>query len=507
MKTMFNWTNLLKKLRRVSKMSIRIRLVISHIAMIVIPVMLSFITISMLSSIFIDQLKNTYDIKFRESPVKEISDKNSFYFSQVKRTASFQPEKLEDKKYLSELDKNLSKVHSAIIVEKNNEIIYSSEIANNLNLSYELVKLEEDSRNRDFYKNHLLMKHLDFSFKDKTLGTAFIITDITPGENILKGFIVSSFFSIILIFILTDGILSYWISKSIIKPLESLKKGANQIKEGNLNFKITSNSNDEIGELCLAFEEMRSKLKESVELQIQYDNNRKELISNISHDLKTPVTAIKGYVEGIMDGVADNPDKMKKYIQTIYVKACDMANLIDELFLFSKLDLNKLPFNFVKVDLIKYLEDSTEELQFDLEKHNIKLNFFNNASASIFVLIDIERIKRVIMNIIQNSTKYMNKDSGEINIYVKEDEDTVTIQISDNGQGISKESLPYIFDRFYRADPSRNSSTGGSGLGLAIVKKIIEEHNGKVWADSEENVGTSIFFTLKKFSVQNISNN
>lgn len=489
-------------------MSIRIRLVISYTAMIIVPVMLSFITVSMLSSIFIQELRDTYGIKFRESPIKEIYDKNNLYFSQVKRVATNQPEKLEDKKFLADLDKNLSKAHSAIVIQKNNEVVYSSDFANKLNISYELIRLEEDSRNLDFYKSHLLMKHVDFYFKDKTLGTLFLVTDTTPGENILKWFIYSSIISIILIFILTDGLLSFWISRSIISPIDSLKKGANQIKDGNLNFKITCDANDEIGELCLAFEEMRSKLKESVDLQIQYDNNRKELISNISHDLKTPVTAIKGYVEGIMDGVADNEEKMEKYIKTIYIKACDMANLIDELFLFSKLDLNKLPFNFEKVDIIKYFEDCTEELQFDLEKNNIKLNLYYSSQSSLLVLIDRERIKRVIINIVQNAVKYMNKDNGIIDIYVKDVDNDVVVQISDNGQGISKEALPYIFDRFYRADPSRNSSTGGSGLGLAIVKKIIEEHNGNIWAESVENSGTSIFFTLRKVSsVQQIETN
>ena len=127
--------------------------------------------------------------------------------------------------------------------------------------------------------------------------------------------------------------------------------------------KLSLNTNDEIGELCKEFEDMRCRLKESVEIQLQYENNRKELISNISHDLKTPVTAIKGYVEGIKDGVADTPEKMDKYINTIYKKAIDIDKLINELFVFSKLDLNKLPFSFERVDIKSYLSDSMEELQ------------------------------------------------------------------------------------------------------------------------------------------------
>ena len=171
---------------------------------------------------------------------------------------------------------------------------------------------------------------------------------------------------------MTNGVLTYFVSRSIIRPLRALKRAAEEIKEGNLDFEIVPHSDDEIGELSTAFEEMRRKLKKSVEVQLQYEENRKELISNISHDLKTPVTAIKGYVEGIMDGVSNSPDKLDQYIRTIYNKAADMDRLIDELFLFSKLDLGKVPFQFEKVDLGQYVLDCAQELQFDMEKKGVQ---------------------------------------------------------------------------------------------------------------------------------------
>jgi histidine kinase len=285
--------------------------------------------------------------------------------------------------------------------------------------------------------------------------------------------------------------------RSIITPLKRLASAANSIKEGNFNDHIEKDSKDEFGEVFESFEEMRKKIRDSIQLQNQYEENRKILISNISHDLKTPITSIKGYVEGIRDGVADTPEKMEKYINTIYKKASDMDVLIDNLFLFSKLDLQKYPFDFCDFNIIDYMKDIIEEIRFDLEEKDIRLNL-HCSDQKVFVRGDINNLRRVITNIIDNSIKYKRKEPLVIDVYIKERIDDVLIEIKDNGKGISEDELPNIFDRFYRADPSRNTYTGGSGLGLAIVKKIIEEHDGMVWAESKIDRGTSIFFTLRK---------
>lgn len=128
---------------------------------------------------------------------------------------------------------------------------------------------------------------------------------------------------------------------------------------------------DEIGELCADFEEMRIRLKESTEEKVVFDSQNKELISNISHDLKTPITAVKGYVEGLLDGVADTPEKQKKYLRTIYNKANDMDRLINELTFYSKIDTNRIPYNFAKINVSDYFDDCVEDvgLELESEKH------------------------------------------------------------------------------------------------------------------------------------------
>ncbi len=304
---------------------------------------------------------------------------------------------------------------------------------------------------------------------------------------------------IIPIFAITNGLLSYFVSRSILKPVKKLNEAALNISEGNLDFQITPLNNDELGKLAIRFEEMRKNLKHASDVQKKYENNRKELIANISHDLKTPITSIKGYVEGIRDGVANSPEKLDRYLQTIYTKTIDMDHLINELFLFSKLDLNRIPFDLEEVDLHNYLVDIIEELQFDLEKENISVLYENKMETKhTTVLLDREQLKRAFTNIVQNSLKYMDKEHKQLEVSLNEQKDFILVKIKDNGIGIINEAVPYIFDRFYRADPSRNASTGGTGLGLAITKLIVEEHGGEIWAESKLGEQTIIQFTLKK---------
>lgn len=470
--------------------------------MIFFPIIISAAIISFLLYSSISNICKMYNVKMDRDPVKlvrHIEDINTNFYLQISNTITNIPKNMIDINYLKSIDKILEVNNSGILVILNNSELYTSENIKKLGINATNIKNEEVRvSNRDILAHQWLIKDKEFSFENN-YGIVYIITDTKPIVSIVGKLIWLSILSILLSLFFADGILTYIVSKSILVPIDELKKASFKIKEGNLDFNINVETKDELGELCTAFEEMRCKLKESIDMQLQYENNRKVLISNISHDLKTPVTAVKGYIEGIMDGVADTPKKMERYTKTIYAKATAMDKLIDELFLFSKLDLNKLPFNFEKVDISNYLTDCAEELQFDLEKRGIKLCLSVEIKEQMIVLIDRERIKRVIINLVDNAVKYMDKENGIINIYLTENGNDALVQVQDNGKGISKESLPFIFDRFYRADSSRNSSTGGSGLGLAIAKMIIEEHGGTITAESKEDEGTTICFTLKRF--------
>ncbi|SFB06794.1 Signal transduction histidine kinase [Lentibacillus halodurans] len=326
----------------------------------------------------------------------------------------------------------------------------------------------------------------------------FVAFDGNPEGAQLKAFISLRFIGMLLILVVTNGLLTYFVSRSIIKPVRRLSKAAAEISEGNLDYSIVSSRNDELGLLSDTFESMRLKLKEANKLQNRYEENRKELIASISHDLKTPMTSIKGYVKGVQDGVADTPEKLDRYMETIYRKANEMDALIDELSLYSKLDLERIPFAFEELDLYAFFSDFAEELRLDLEQNGGTVNFQADWQNNYFVEADRDQLKRAVTNIVQNSLKHMDKQHKKMAFHLTAGDGYVLVEIQDNGNGISEENVPLIFDSFYRADASRNAETGGSGLGLAIVKRIVTSHGGEIWADSRLGEETRICFTLRK---------
>lgn len=330
-------------------------------------------------------------------------------------------------------------------------------------------------------------------------GYGITIADSETGQDGIQIMTKDLFVSALVILVFTSLSVGLWIYRSIATPLVKLRKATRNIKDGNLDFVLDVEGTDEFSERCRDFEEMRRRLKESAEEKIILDKENKELISNISHDLKTPITAVKGYVEGIMDGVADTPEKMDRYVRTIYNKTNEMDHLINELTFYSKIDTNRIPYTFSKLNVEDYFSDCAEEIGLELETRGIQLCYANYVDRSVQVIADGEQIRRVIHNIIGNAIKYMDKAKGVIQIRVKDVGDFVQVEIEDNGKGIASKDLAYIFDRFYRTDVSRNSSKGGSGIGLSIVKKIMEDHGGKVWATSREGIGTIMYFVLRKY--------
>ena len=312
-------------------------------------------------------------------------------------------------------------------------------------------------------------------FAQQTKDSSEVVYDISVGESTHSQTQVriiekDLLFTATVILVFTALSIGLWIYRSIATPLVKLKKATQNIKEGNLDFVLEVDGDDEFSELCRDFEEMRKRLKESAEEKVLMDKENKELISNISHDLKTPITAVKGYVEGIMDGVADTPEKIDRYVKTIYNKTNEMDHLINELTFYSKIDTNRIPYTFSKLNVEDYFSDCAEEVGLELETRGIELVYANYVEDNVQVIADGEQIRRVIHNIISNAIKYMDKSKGIIQIRIKDVGDFIQVEIEDNGKGIAAKDLPSIFDRFYRTDVSRNSSKGGSGIGLSIVR-------------------------------------
>ena len=422
----------------------------------------------------------------------------------VNRLLKESPEALEDIKYIQQLDAFMNASNGGIIIRKNNEILYYSPFLSSFDLDEETMNSQIQSfpnkKIINFSKNIYLEK-LDFLFPDGSKGEALIVCDVTSTLENLARFRYSVFIILILFLsaiVIISTITTYILSKNIVKPLTQLENAALQIRKGNYDFKINTIAKDEIGDLSRTFEETRKQLKETEKIKRKYENNRNELISNISHDLKTPITTIKGYIEGIIDGIPSSKEKKDKYLQTIYQNTVNMESLINELFLLSELELKELPLNFVPIDIKAYLTDCVEELKFYLAEKGITLKFDADYNEEEKVYADREKIKRVILNIINNAVNHKATIDPAISIKLTEKKEEALIEIRDNGQGIPEKSFNNIFERFYKADKARSTNSTGTGLGLYIAKKIVISHKGKIWAKSQEEKGTSIFFTLKK---------
>ena len=488
-------------------MNLRIKLLLAFLITIVLPVILIIGTSSLIIRHQLRSIERSYDVSGTtmdviQNPIRILNNVTRDVYNEIKLEALKRPDQLIDTNRFVELNQRLGSKYSFLVVRKDGGIIYSGSATNQELLESSLPAFGDFTVEADggYYLNgqtSYLLKQQDIYLDDHEY-SLFVVTNLNTLVPQIKGFAVEFCISLFLIIILTAFLIAGWLYRFLIRPINKLRVATCEIKEGNLSYSLTSSSKDEIGLLCQDFEEMRLKLKELIDTKLLYEQNSKELISNISHDLKTPITAIKGYTEGILDGVADTPEKREKYLRTIYTKVDDMAVLVDELSLYSKLDTDTIPYNFMKVNLHRYFTDCINELMLDLEVKNIDIGYFNYADHDLTIMMDSEQMKRVINNIIGNSVKYMDKKPGIINIRISENADSVEIQVEDNGKGIKSKDMNRIFDRFYRADSSRNSSTGGSGLGLAIARKIVEDHGGTISVSSKEGMGTTISVTLKK---------
>lgn len=479
-------------------MSIRWKLLWSYAAMLIVPLLFLVLISALLLVLFsgdVQKIRSLYETK-----IEGIEQED--YHHLVKQTLKQDPKLLTDTTYLQSLSDELASRQISLFVRENAKMVYVTKgIADRTDLLSSLPPFAYPDYHKEMKKKvddneWFQIVQYDLEAFDGKPVSLFLVTKIDPLVHFAKTFFPVLFFAAIAALLLTHIALTYYMSTRIIRPLLALRTAASHFSEGDLDTSIEVKGKDEIGQLGVAFERMRVRLKESILLQLQYERNRKELITNISHDLKTPITAIKGYVDGIIEGIADTPEKHEKYMKTIAAKASELDKLIDELFLYSKLDMQKVDLDLHPLPINVLLADWADDLRFELEKNGVAFRTDLRIPASVMVRIEPHSFNRVLGNIIQNSLKYMDKESPLICLKARIAGGQAEIVIEDNGSGIPRESLPHVFDRFYRAEMSRNTRTGGSGLGLAIAKQIMLGHGGDVRAESVEGEGTRLILTL-----------
>lgn len=307
---------------------------------------------------------------------------------------------------------------------------------------------------------------------DRGMFEMFIIVFIIAGIIIIAGLLVCS------------QIFTKLMIKRIMKPVDELNMAARRINDGNFDESIVYQEQDEFGEVCHTFNAMQEHLKSGIERSVAYERARTEMVSGISHDLRTPLTSVKAFIKGMLDGVASTPEKQKQYLTISYQKACDMEMLLQKLFFFSKLETGNMPFFFQNTELRKWMQNYVEDKQAEGENKGYSISLFAEP-GDYPVDIDTEQIKRVFDNLIENSLKYAEAKELQMTVTMKRTGDRVCLVFADNGTGMDEDKLPHVFEQFYRGDESRNSGNDGSGLGLYVCRYIIEEHHGTITACSE----------------------
>ena len=318
--------------------------------------------------------------------------------------------------------------------------------------------------------------------------------------NYLKNYILRYLFGFVLFFVIltvcVNGVTSWWISKSILKPLKRLSMGTKEIREGNLDRKMEYQKRDEFGEVCRDFDEMRAYLKESVEQRLRDEKRRRDLVTGISHDLRTPLTAISGYLDGVIDGIADTPEKRMRYLQALKTRTGNLVSLVESLSEYSRLD-NGFRYHMEETDFKEFVEQYLETCRHDAEQNQVTLAFVDG-KETYPVRIDREELKRVFDNLFTNTVKYRTSERSQIEISLKRTLTGTDIELvfKDDGPGVPEGSLEQIFDSFYRVDDARTQSEKGSGIGLAVVKEIILGHGGKVQAENREGLAIIIHLPI-----------
>ncbi len=303
-------------------------------------------------------------------------------------------------------------------------------------------------------------------------------------------------FAILFSILLTNRFLTKFVFQRIEQPLDILSDGVRQISDGNLEHRIEYDCQDEFTSICADFNEMAARLKASVELTEQHEQSRKELLAGISHDLRSPLTSIRAYVEGLLDGIAKTPETQKGYLEIIKNKAEDIDRMLSKIFLFSKMELGEYPDNPELLRLDDEVRQFIRALGTEYEEKGLILSANDLVPAT--VLADPDQLRRVLTNVMENSAKYKTKDTGNLTISLWEENGGYRLSLCDDGPGVPEVALPHLFEVFYRSDPSRQNPHRGSGLGLAIAANAIQRMKGKIDATVGKNGGLEIVIWLPK---------
>lgn len=499
-----------KNKKRSSKnLKINTRIVLTTVLAILIPI----IIIATFSTVFIQTISSYFN--FSAVTTNTYSLVNQIQWSQtlLSITSELTDENETDEQKLNSIGSfvnPIEQMNTEIYIECDNRVYYATN--NDFDIPQRASEIVEadTSENLNYFGNNGLVivnhtKSREHSYMIMIINNDYTINDanqrmsVKDLTNLIMGRTGIIVLVIVALFAIAIGVISFITTKTIVKPIKKIAEGADEIAKGNLDYSIDYDSTNELGKTVRSFNDMRLRLKEYIENQNKAEEERRVLVAGIAHDLRTPLTSAKGYAEGLLDGIADTPEKKERYINTVCQSINDTEKILDDLLTVSRLELKGYELNLVDVNIKAFFDDGVVEIKELLDTAGFEFLYKCNCGDNAIVSIDTDRFERVISNIISNSIKYSLDDvKGMVVLTLNEYERTVIIQISDNGIGVDSESLPKIFDTMYRADPARTRVADGSGLGLSVCRQIVSLHGGSIWASSRINEGLSIFISLPK---------
>lgn len=415
-------------------------------------------------------------------------------FDEVVKENAHQPDIFFQRSFQEKLGTNFQSPYIFVQIQNKGEVLFTSPTQPLLvppRLSQWLSKDSNDDKPQSSYA----LKHHQLRTEEGATMDLYLLVDsvkLQESRLLFQRLFFLIYASINLILL---GFFITWMSRPLQTSLKKMTHTTNEIGLGHLETTLLYNENDDFEALAQSIERMRRSLKDAKEKQNRLVEEKKELIANISHDLRTPITSIRGYVQGLKDGVPKSEEQKMEYLETIESKTYMVESLVNDLNEIAKYDAQMIQLQKQPISLKHFLTDCTDALQKDVAKVGGSLSL-HYIIKDLTISIDPEKLMRVFINCIENAIKYRSQKTLEIIILVNQDDDGAFINITDNGIGVPSNEVDFIFQRFYRTDKSRNLNVAGSGIGLSISQEIIEAHHGKISAFNNDNQGLTVSIRL-----------
>lgn len=475
-------------------MTVKKRLTISNIIMIIAPMTATLLVGAICIGVLYFTMNRTTGLGF--------SDGNEFY-SMVqtisdKMYEAFEHSKDERIKRLNILATMIDRNTMYMLVYENGEYFFDA--GNSELYSESLFEASHDVGGKAFVSNDKNQLYYYYTDSGNDHYDLYLFNTVSHSDNAIVKTVtvicsVVIIVAVLLTVVLTNRFLARFTIKKIEYPLDLLSQGVDEISKGNLDYRLEYDEADEFSPICRDFNFMAQTLKKSVELSRRNEENRKELLLGISHDLRSPLTSIQAYVEGLMTGVANTPEMQNKYLSTIKRKTQDIEHMVSALLAYSKLDMEVYSADIKPVDMNAFLTEAVNSVaeEYKSKGLNVVLSCPEGAKADI----NEDLFLRIITNLFDNSLKYKDKPQGTCAVVVTKSETGCAVEFADDGPGVDARYLDKLFDVFYRADSARSDPGSGSGIGLAFVKKAVTAMGGDIRAQINTDGGLSIIISLE----------